>query len=333
MNRLRRHWFLVGLLVLISLGLVLGSRLPAEDVARLGKALGPRANSLLVALVLFLMSFSLDSLKLGRALKKPGPVLLACAINYGLLPVLAWFLMPIQLLDDFSLGLMIAATVPSTMAAASVWTRKAGGNDAVSLLVTMLTNGLCFIFTPLWLQLLTSVTIEFDVWAMVRRLVYSALLPCLAGQMLRFIPSFRRIANDYRTALGVIAQSSILVIVFSAAFLKAGPELNQLSNATTGPWAFVVVALSCISLHVAALTIGWHAGRALGFVREDRIGIAFAGSQKTLPVGLLVATMFGGFTVFPMLFYHASQLFIDTWVAEQMAAGNAAEAATFGHDQ
>ena len=34
------------------------------------------------------------------------------------------------------IGLMIAVSTPCTLAGASVWTRKAGGNDAVSLLTT-----------------------------------------------------------------------------------------------------------------------------------------------------------------------------------------------------
>ncbi len=324
MSQLRRHWFLIGLLVAISSGLFLGARWTAADVERLESVVGPRASSILVAVILFLMSFSLDSRQLGRSLSRPGPVILACLVNYGVAPLIAWTLMPLQLLEDFAVGLIIAASVPCTMAAASVWTRKAGGNDAVSLLVTMLTNGLCFVVTPLWLKALASVTVDFDMWEMIRRLVYSALIPCLAGQAMRLIPSLRRLATDFRTVMGVAAQSLVLVIVFSAALLKAGPELARFGGLSSGPRALVVVTLSCIFVHSAAMAIGWHVGRWFAFPRQDLIAIAFAGSQKTLPIGLLIATMFGGFTVFPMLIYHASQLFMDTWVAERMVAGGGA---------
>ncbi len=79
-----------------------------------------------------------------------------------------------------------------------------------------------------------------------------------------------------------------------------------------------------MAVHLAAMLIAWHGSRLLGHAREDRIAITFAGSQKTLPIGLLVANHFGGFALFPMLMYHAGQLFIDTWIAERMAAGASA---------
>jgi sodium/bile acid cotransporter 7 len=54
--------------------------------------------------------------------------------------------------------------------------------------------------------------------------------------------------------------------------------------------------------------------------REDVVAAAFAGSQKTLPIGLLVATELAGkgvpFVVFPILMYHASQLILDTMIAD-----------------
>ncbi|MGD9855691.1 MAG: bile acid:sodium symporter family protein [Planctomycetaceae bacterium] len=319
MDWLKRRWFLIGLLVLIPLGLILGMRLSAETIGVIEDNIGPRATSYLVALILFLMAFSLDTRQLGRSLRRPGPVIFACLVNYGLVPLLAWPLMPLQRLDDFALGLMIAATVPSTLAAASVWTRKAHGNDAVSLLVTMLTNGTCFLFTPLWLSVVASSVIEFDATEMMRKLIYSALIPTLLGQLARLSPRLRQFATDHKTRVGVAAQVCVLTIVFAAAFFKAGPQLNRPGGIGTGPLAVVIVWLSCIAVHLAAMLIAWHGGRLLGFAREDRIAVAIAGSQKTLPIGLLVANQFGGFALFPMLMYHASQLFIDTAVADRMA--------------
>jgi sodium/bile acid cotransporter 7 len=80
--------------------------------------------------------------------------------------------------------------------------------------------------------------------------------------------------------------------------------------------------------------IGRSLSRLLGFERGELIAVVFAGSQKTIPIGLLIATdvaMFGDpnllgpgqgvpFAVFPVLMYHASQLFIDTAVADRFAA-------------
>ena len=89
----------------------------------------------------------------------------------------------------------------------------------------------------------------------------------------------------------------------------------------------VLVWGTCIGIHTVTLMAGLFGARLLGFRVEDQAAIAFSCSQKTLPIGVLLATdpgMFGGgdypFVVFPMIMYHASQLFIDTLVADRLAA-------------
>jgi sodium/bile acid cotransporter 7 len=49
--------------------------------------------------------------------------------------------------------------------------------------------------------------------------------------------------------------------------------------------------------------------------------VAFAGSQKTLMVGLQVS-MELGVSILPMVAYHVSQLIVDTLIADRWRAGN-----------
>jgi sodium/bile acid cotransporter 7 len=324
-----KRWFLLSLLVLIPAGLALGSQFSDEVRGFLKLRFLPPT---ITAVVLFLMSFSLDSGQLKKSFRSPGPVILAFLVNFAAIPLMGWALMPAQLQVDFAIGLMIAASVPCTMAAASVWTRKAGGNDAVSLFVTVSTNGLCFVITPFWLNLTTTGNVQLDFWAMFWRLVMTVLIPTAVGQLARLLPSAAGVARRHKTAMGAAAQICILVIIFSAA-CAAG---MQLSNDGPKPSAagVALVWACCILLHVAAMGIGRSLSRLLGFERGELIAVVFAGSQKTIPIGLLIATdvaMFGDpnllgpgqgvpFAVFPVLMYHASQLFIDTAVADRFAA-------------
>lgn len=324
-----KRWFLVALAVLISGGLALGGLLGQRVVDDMSLVVRPR---LVTAVVLFLMAFSLDSTQLKQSFRSPGPVAWAFLVNFGAIPLMGWALMSIQTSPDFAYGLMIAASVPCTMAAASVWTRKAGGNDAVSLLVTVSTNGLCFILTPFWLNLTTTGNVSLDFWQMFWRLVTAVLIPTVLGQLVRQIPAAARFAVRYKTPLGVVAQACILTIVFSAAS-RAGVRLSE-----DGPkpelHGVALVWGTCIAVHLAAMGLSYIGGQAMGFARGDQIAVAFAGSQKTLPIGVLLATdpaMFGNpnllgsglgvpFAVFPMLMFHASQLFIDTAIADRFAA-------------
>jgi sodium/bile acid cotransporter 7 len=202
------------------------------------------------------------------------------------------------------------------MAAASVWTRKAAGNDAVSLLVTVTTNGLCFLITPMWLAWGIGQSAAIDTLDLMQKLVWTALVPILAGQLTRLIPPIRTWADAQRTLLGGISQGLILLTVTLAAF-RQGPQLESALQQGGLLYGLLVVTGTIFLLHSAALWIGFHGGQLWGFSREDVVAITFAGSQKTLPVGLYVVTeLLGGvpFAVYPMLIFHTLQLIQDTFL-------------------
>lgn len=312
------RWFVVSLTVLIPLGLVIGQQSSAGTAANL---VAPLA-SIIVPGVLFLMSITLDSQKLFNALARPWPVLWACGVNAIVLPLIAWPIAYGQLTEDFRIGLAISASVPSTMAAASVWTRRAAGNDAVSLLTTLLTNGLCFAYTPVLLVWLAGREVEMDVVAMAWRLFKTALIPAALGQVSRALlkPFFN--VDRIKTLLGVIAQIGILVIVFGAS-ASSGPRLAGV--AASQSLAIVIMLFSCLILHLSAAVIAFVGAKRMRFSTGDARAALFAGSQKTLPIGLLIATdptMLGNAGVplaaFPILAYHMLQLFVDTVIADRL---------------
>jgi sodium/bile acid cotransporter 7 len=81
-----------------------------------------------------------------------------------------------------------------------------------------------------------------------------------------------------------------------------------------------------LSLHLAGMLAGWWSSQLLGMELIDRKAIIFAASQKTLPIGVLLATdpaIFGDagvpFAIFPMLMYHSTQLIVDTLIAQRLA--------------
>ena len=326
---LARRWFLLGMLILMPGGFWLGISLGGPRIDRIQEQLGPHAATALTALVLFLMSVTLDNRRLRAALTRPAPVLWATTVTYVLIPLAAWPLSRLQLTFDFMIGLLIVSTVPCTMAAASVWTRKAKGNDAVSLLVTLVTNSLCFLVTPLWLTLLVpssgdgGVAIEIDTAALMQKLFVSAVLPITAGQLLRAAPLLAAAADRRKVQLGVVSQLCILLIVAWES-VKAGPKVSAGSGSVGGAPAVAIALVSCIALHLAAMGVGYWVARGLRFSPPDRAAVVFASSQKTLPLGVYIAAAFSSagapLAVIPMLMYHTSQLFIDTAIADRLAS-------------
>jgi sodium/bile acid cotransporter 7 len=252
-----------------------------------------------------------------QSLRKPGPPLLAIAITYGVLPLFAWLLSG-MLEQDLGAGLLVAAATPCTMASAAVWTRRAGGNDAVATLVTIVTNATCFFVTPLWLVVLTGKTAgvenpDLGFAKMTIQLGLLVVLPIGLAQVFRWQPVVAESATRNRICFGVLAQCGILGMVFLGA-IKTGLRLNEQSNAVS-PIDFGMMLIAVVVVHVVMFWLGVLLAQGCRFSREDQIAVGFSGSQKTLMVGLLMALTLK-VSVLPMVAYHCLQLFIDTLIAD-----------------
>jgi sodium/bile acid cotransporter 7 len=314
-NRLLQNWFLIGLALVLTVGFLLSKRLEWLADAKL-------LRNLIVASVLFVMALPLEFGHLWRVLRRPGPALLAVAINFGLLPLLAWGV-SLGLSGDMAIGLLIAAAMPCTLASASVWTRKAGGNDAVSILVTILTNLSCFVVTPLWLLITTRrADVDIPLNEMIVKLALLVVLPMFLAQIVRLWRPLGIWATRQTTALGVAAQMGVLSMILICS-IKSGLELSGAKPGQTPTiWDFSTMIVAVISVHLAALWAGHILSRLVGLSRENRIAVGFAGSQKTLMVGLYVATTYyGGLAILPMVAYHVGQLLVDTLIAHRLKKG------------
>ncbi len=322
---IRRQWFLLGL------GLVLGAGFFCHGPLEVVAAAIPRRE--IVALVLFLMALPLEIGTMWRVMRRPGPALLAVAINFGLLPPVAWAVSMV-LPPDLAIGLVIISAIPCTIASVVVWTRRAGGNDAVAILVTMITNLTCFIVTPAWLRLMTQTHVAIDPVDMARRLALIVVLPIFVAQILRLYRPLAARAAEHKVALGVLSQFGILSIIFigavgSGAKLGIGGEADAAIGAAD--WALMLACV--VGVHLALLAVGHGLARLFGMERPDRIAVGFGGSQKTLMVGLDIGaehfpTM--PLAMLPMVAYHICQLLVDTLIADRLRRHQESPAAAPG---
>lgn len=308
MTFLFRHWFLIALAVVLSAGMAWPAQLaPLVDGI-------PR--SWLVASVMFLMALPLPLAQLTATVRNSGPAWLAVAINSGLAPILGWStgsMLPTAL----AAGMIVATSVPCTMASAAVWTRRGGGNEATVLLVTIITSLSCFLVLPAWLWLLLSAHVSLDFSELSQELLLRVVLPILAAQVVRQVPPIGAWATAQRVALSTTSQIGILLMVLmgvvSSSQALATPDLEAPT-----PLDWFLLLASVIGVHCILLWLGWRLSRWLGFSYAETLAVALAGSQKTLPVGLEVAPHFGGLAVLPIVVYHVTQLVIDTVLIERM---------------
>lgn len=310
---LRKRWFLLVLLGGLFLALVRPQPLrPVTD------RLEPRA---VVAAALFIMAWGLESRSLFRSLLRPLPALWAVAISYGAVPLLGWSAGRLVPQADLRVGLLLAASVPCTLTSAVLWTRMAGGNEAVALLVVLLSTGLSWLATTAWLALAPAAEVAVDPAGMMRGLVLVLLVPVALGQLSRAVPALAWLAGRYQAALGILSRLLVLSIVLKAA-VDVSERLGG-RGAFLSLGLFVAVAVLCLAIHLAALAAGFWSSGWLGFGRDSQIAVAFACSQKTLPVSLyLFETYFKEahpLAVVPLVLYHFGQLVVDTFIADALA--------------
>ena len=144
-ERLKKRWFLVSLVVVFTMGVVFNEPLAGVPEMK-------QLRSGIVFVVLYLMALPLSLKAISSGIQRPKGTVLSIVMNYGFLPMVAYGVSLAINAPQVARGLLVVAVTPCTLASASVWTRKAGGNDSISILVTLLTNLLCFLIAPLWLM-------------------------------------------------------------------------------------------------------------------------------------------------------------------------------------
>ncbi|MFT7644193.1 MAG: sodium/bile acid cotransporter 7 [Pirellulaceae bacterium] len=302
----KQRWFLIALAVVLAVGIIWSPQL--EFLANL-----KMLRYAIVSAVLFLMAFPLEASAIASTISRPAAALLACVINFGFIPPLAFLLSQI-LQVEMGAGLMVAATTPCTLASAAVWTRRAGGNDSISLLVTLITNGLCFVITPAWLYLLTGINSDvISPVEMISKLGVLVVLPMALAQLLRIYGPLGKWATKNKLPMSFVAQCGILSMVFTGA-IRTGLNIYSGDSPAWYDWCMMITAV--VIVHLAALWTGFSLARMIGFTKPDCIAIGISGSQKTLMVGLQVA-LESGLSALPIVCYHVGQLILDTLIADR----------------
>ena len=314
---LQRQWFLISLTTVFILGFCFPEFFrPFAEAKQL--------RNLIVAAVLFLMALSLDTNSITESIRRPWPAMLASAVNVILLPLVAWIFAQV-LTGDMKTGMLVTAAVPCTLASAAVWTRRAGGDDTVSILVTTITNITCFLTVPFWLFVTTGSTMsetdQAELMRMPLRLGTLMVLPMVLAQVFRMNRGVATWATEKKPLLGKFTQVGILSMVLAGATycgLKMA-ETNDWSNLTGVPLMCLIAA----AIHLVVFFFGFRLARLCGFARPQTIAVGIAGSQKTLMVGLDIAiSYFGGLAILPMVAYHFIQLTVDTMIADQLRTGS-----------
>ncbi|MCG3133940.1 MAG: hypothetical protein HMLKMBBP_01207 [Planctomycetes bacterium] len=291
-----------------------------------GAVLAPGQTALLVA-VLALISFTLPFERLRTATANARGLAVAAAAGFVLMPLLCTLAAHLTTAAGGDAvppgvlpGFVVLGALPTTLATATVCTRLARGNDALSLVWTVVGTLASVALLPaiVGLVLGRGAARDIPLLGMAWNLFVVVVLPVAAGQLLR-IP-FHAFADARKPAISAAAQVLVLAILLIATS-KLAPSVRAAPAACAG------IALLSAGLHVAGLVAARRAGRMAGLPDDDAVAAAFGGSQKSIFVGVHVLTRHfpaDPAALLPVTTYHVAQLVIDTYLAERRARRAAA---------
>ncbi|MFB0615895.1 bile acid:sodium symporter family protein [Streptomyces sp. AGS-58] len=243
-------------------------------------------------------------------------VLICTFVVFPVFGLAARGLVPAVLTQPLYQGLLFLTLVPSTIQSSIAFTSMARGNVPAAICAGSFSSLAGIVLTPLLVAGLLGGEAGFSADSLMK-IVGQLLVPFLAGQLLRrWIGDF---VARHKRVLGLVDRGSILLVVYTA----FSEGVNQ------GVWHQVsavrlagLLAVEAVLLAVM-LALTWYGGRALGFGREDRIALQFAGSKKSLASGLPMASVLFGahasLAVLPLMLFHQMQLMVCAVIAKRRA--------------
>jgi sodium/bile acid cotransporter 7 len=245
-------------------------------------------------------------------------VLCTTFVAFPLLGLALGLLEPTVIAPELYVGVLFLCLVPSTVQSSIAFTSIAHGNVAGAIVSASASNLLGVFLTPLlaiWLLSSTgNATIDPS---SILDIGLQILLPFVLGQCAR--PLLGSFLSRHAKRTKLVDRTSIVLVVYSAFAEGMREGIWQ----TVSAWSVLLLVGISVVILAVMLAATHYGGKALGFNREDRIVIVFAGSKKSLASGLpMAAVLFTGPTaalaVLPLMIFHQLQLIACASIAARL---------------
>lgn len=264
-------------LLLVVLALLMPAPFAAIDLWVINPMLG---------LIMFGMGMTLSPQDFRIVFSRPKDVIIGCAAQFTVMPLLAWVLSWLfDLPPELALGVILVGCCPGGTAS-NVITYLAKGDLALSVGMTATSTVLAPLMTPLLTWLMAGKFVDVDTVAMLMSIVYVVIGPIVAGFLIqRYMPRFTRWAVAYLPAF-----SSLMIALLVA--IIVGHNAGQLLKGG------MVVVLVVILHNIGGFTLGYVLGRLLGLSDDKRKAISIEVGMQNSGLASSLATIH--FAAYPM---------------------------------
>jgi len=240
----------------------------------------------LLGLLMFSVGITTTIDDFKECFKRPGAVAINFISCYGIMPVLAFFLAKAMGAEGAILaGLVLVGSINGGQAS-NLCTLIAGGDVALSVLMTTSTTLGCIFMTPTICKLVLGAVVPVDAMGIVISTIQVVLAPIFLGVGLNTVaPKLCKAVSPFTPVIGVIAT----VLLVGASVAKcAAPILG----------AGLPLQLACLALHLFGGILGFGATRLCGYDERTCRTVAIETAMKSSAFGFLLASLhFGAFNV------------------------------------
>jgi sodium/bile acid cotransporter 7 len=310
---------------LVAVVIALAWPAPGTAVLSVTVAGGVRlVQELNIIVVFFISGLALNTSDMAKARKHKFEALYGLVMLLLLSPLLGFAVRAVPLESKGLLyGAVIFCIVPTTLGIGIALVRSAKGNDAIALLLTIVSNVLGVFTMPLWLTALLadSGLGHIDIPDLLLKLTITTLVPSLLGKALR--DCNRRaeaFAKRYRTELSMFSTANLAFVVWQT---LSGAR-NTLFQQPVG--SVLAAAGLVISVHLVLLAINYVVVRKVFKTQlVEAIAVVIMASQKSAPVAVTVVSyvtydaQLQGILAIPSIIGQLFQIFFGALIAGPIA--------------
>ncbi|EKO3494616.1 bile acid:sodium symporter [Vibrio fluvialis] len=316
--KLKKEWFLVGMVVAIALATVTSEFGRSGGVIHLDQLTG-----IGIAIVFFLHGLGLSPQAIKAGLtnwRLHVYIQMATFVVYPTLWVIFGEAFLAYMPSALAFGFCYLLVLPSTISSSVAMTSVGKGNVPGAIFNASLSSILGVFITPLLIQLFMGFEgVQLDLLDSVISISKLLLLPMIAGQIMR--PYLVAWVDRHKAVVNKVDKYVILLIVYNA---FCDSVVNGIwSEFSVGLLATSIVICTVILLVMVHL-IQWGARRTK-FTLPDEVAAVFCGTKKTLAAGIPMAkVIFGadpslGMILLPIMLYHPIQIFYCAVLANRYA--------------
>ncbi len=214
------------------------------------------------------------------------PVSMAMALNFLVLPFLAWSLARYFFPHDTGLfvGMVLAGLFPTSGMTIS-WTGFAKGNVAAAVKMTVIGLIAASLLAPVYLKILAGRVVPVDLLGVLSTVVLVVATPLVAAQLTRIVLVRRHGAEAFKSRIAPVFPGVSVIGVLGIVFVAVGLKAEMIVSRPTLTIAILVPLLIFYLVNFALSTI---VGR-LFFSRGDAIALVYGTVMRNLSIALGIA--------------------------------------------